>query len=83
MLANNSIRYNEILIILITLVFIPFALMLQLAVSYSDGSFIYTLDDPYIHLALAKNIRLGNYGINLDELSSPSPSILWPFLLFF
>lgn len=41
----------------------------------------YTLDDPYIHLALARNILDGHYGINAGEWSSPSSSILWPFML--
>jgi hypothetical protein len=43
--------------------------------------FVYTLDDPYIHLALAENIARGVYGINLQEASAPSSSILWPLLL--
>jgi hypothetical protein len=47
----------------------------------NDGVFTYSLDDPYIHLALAKNLAHGHYGINPGELSSPSSSILWPFLL--
>jgi hypothetical protein len=42
---------------------------------------VYTLDDSYIHLALAENIYKDHYGINLQEYSSPSSSILWPFLL--
>lgn len=46
-----------------------------------DGNFIYSLDDPYIHLSLAQNIQKGNYGINNGEPSSPSSSIIWPFLL--
>jgi hypothetical protein len=41
----------------------------------------YTLDDPYIHLTLGKNIWAGHYGINPKEFSSPSSSILFPFLL--
>lgn len=45
------------------------------------GTFIYTLDDPYIHLALARNLLAGTYGINPGELAAPSSSILWPFLL--
>mgnify|MGYP001017862235 CR=1 FL=1 len=45
------------------------------------GFFFYTLDDPYIHLALAENILRGHYGINLDEPSSPSSSIVYPFLV--
>ncbi len=47
----------------------------------NGGFFTYTLDDPYIHLALAENIRAGHYGINRTEPSSPASSILWPFLL--
>lgn len=47
----------------------------------NHGFFSYTLDDPYIHLSLAKQIMLGHYGINGFEYSSPSSSILWPFLL--
>ena len=47
----------------------------------NGGHFIYALDDPYIHLALAENLAHGHYGINPTELSSPSSSALWPFLL--
>ncbi|MBA2380336.1 MAG: hypothetical protein H0V76_12250 [Blastocatellia bacterium] len=47
----------------------------------NSGFFIFTLDDPYIHLALAENLRLGHYGVNLTEYSAPSSSILWPLLL--
>jgi hypothetical protein len=45
------------------------------------GHFSYALDDPYIHLALAEHLAHGHYGINVGELSTPSSSILWPFLL--
>ncbi|TDH61935.1 hypothetical protein E2C06_14415 [Dankookia rubra] len=45
------------------------------------GRIGYTLDDPYIHLALAERIAQGHYGINLSEVTAPSSSILWPFLL--
>lgn len=47
----------------------------------TDGAFGYSLDDPYIHLALAKNIWLGHYGINSGEMAAPSSSIIWPLLL--
>jgi hypothetical protein len=42
---------------------------------------VFTLDDAYIHLALAENIRHGHYGVNINEFSAPSSSILWPFLI--
>ncbi len=41
----------------------------------------YTMDDPYIHMALAENIARGHFGVNLGEASNPSSSILWPWLL--
>ena len=57
-------------------------LEIALVMWVSGGHFIYTLDDPYIHLALAENLaRFGHYGINLEEYSSPSSSIIWPLLL--
>lgn len=47
----------------------------------THGHFTYSLDDPYIHLALAEQLAHGHYGINAIEVSSPSSSVLWPFLL--
>ncbi|WP_244395978.1 hypothetical protein [Beijerinckia indica] len=44
-------------------------------------SVIFSLDDPYIHLALADHIKSLHYGVNSNEFASPSSSILWPFLL--
>jgi hypothetical protein len=45
------------------------------------GHLIYTFDDPYISLALSQHIAHGHYGINANEVSSPSSSILFPLLL--
>lgn len=45
------------------------------------GRFVYTLDDPYIHLAIARQIAAGGYGLNPGEFSAPASSVLWPFLL--
>lgn len=47
----------------------------------NQGVFMFTLDDPYIHLALAENILQGHYGVNSQEYSAPSSSILWPFII--
>ena len=67
---------------------IPFALLLIgfvyefAAIRRIDqGRFVYTLDDAYIHLALAERIAQGHYGINLGEVSAPASSVVWPFLL--
>lgn len=58
-------------------------LLLELAVSFylCDGRLVFTLDDPYIHLAVADHILSGGYGINASEFSSPSSSIVWPYFL--
>jgi hypothetical protein len=58
-----------------------FACIIALSIFRANGHLIYSLDDPYIHLALANNILHGHYGINLEEYSSPSSSILYPLLL--
>jgi len=47
----------------------------------TGGSFTYTLDDPYISLALSREIAHLHYGINPGEVVTPSSSVLWPFLL--
>lgn len=47
----------------------------------SGGRLVFTLDDPYIHLAVADRILSGGYGVNASEYSSPSSSIVWPYLL--
>lgn len=59
--------------------------MVTLVVSLlaTDGHLVYSLDDPYIHLALAESILEGEYGINPGEYASPSSSILYPFLMAF
>ncbi|MGC9198740.1 MAG: hypothetical protein ACP5E5_07345 [Acidobacteriaceae bacterium] len=47
----------------------------------NQGHFVFSLDDPYIHLALADQIAHGHYGINAGEAASPSSSLIWPPLL--
>ncbi|MEL6349601.1 MAG: hypothetical protein AAFV53_41240, partial [Myxococcota bacterium] len=47
----------------------------------TGGMFVYTLDDPYIHFALAEQLAQGHYGVNSGELSAPSSSVLWAPLL--
>ena len=47
----------------------------------NDGHLVFTLDDPYVHLALAEHLQRGHYGVNPNELSAPSSGIVWPFLL--
>jgi hypothetical protein len=51
---------------------------------HTRGQVWFTLDDAYIHLALAERLAtLFHYGINQGDVAAPSSSILYPFLLAF
>jgi hypothetical protein len=52
-----------------------------IVIRLSSMTSFYTLDDPYIHMALAENIARGHFGVNLGEAANPSSSIVWPWLL--
>ena len=69
-------------------VWIPLGLLLVLVgielwvlLAMNDGVLVYTLDDPYIHFALAENILAGHYGVSPIEFSAPSSTFLWPIIL--
>lgn len=55
--------------------------MLITTLVMTRGHFSYSLDDAYIHLALAQQIAHGHYGLNASEPSSPASSVLWPFII--
>ena len=57
------------------------AVLVATILKRNHGTFTYTLDDPYIHLALSDQIRHGNYGLYPGTHAAPSSSILFPFLL--
>ncbi|MFA6455273.1 MAG: hypothetical protein WCW40_00515 [Bacteroidota bacterium] len=74
---KRTLPFYTSLMILFLIVIAEFvALMIM-----NSGTFVYALDDAYIHLSVAESIAKGGYGINPGEFSSPSSSILWPFLL--
>jgi hypothetical protein len=58
-----------------------FTVELFVSIYLCNGRLVFTLDDPYIHLAVADHIRSGGYGVNGSEFSSPSSSIVWPYLI--
>lgn len=58
-----------------------FVTMLFQVLSRTGGFLVYSLDDPYIHIAMAERLLSGHYGINAGEVTSPSSSVIWPFLL--
>jgi hypothetical protein len=50
--------------------------------SKTNGVFIYGLDDPYIHLSIARTlVDHGMVGVSEDAVSFANSSVLWPLLL--
>ncbi len=60
---------------------LPSLIATLLVLAGNGGEFAYGMDGPYIHMAMADQIRQGHYGLNPGEPASPSSSILYPFLL--
>ena len=70
------------LIISLSVVIIITALVFFLSFQNTDGIFVYSLDDAYIHLAYAKNIFLHNvWGITSHGFTSTTSSPLWTLLI--
>jgi hypothetical protein len=68
------------------LAFITFLLPIVLieipVLSYTNGAFIYPLDDTFIHMTIAKDIATYHvWGTSPHEFSSASSSILYPLIL--
>lgn len=64
-----------------TLVVALCAVLLTIAMVRNDGTFSYSLDDPYIHLAFSEQLASGHFGLHPQAHAAPSSSILWPWLL--
>ena len=70
------------LIISLLIFWIAISAITFISIGQTGGIFIYTLDDPYIHMAIAKNIVTnGVWGITKSEFTSCSSSPLWTFLI--
>ncbi|MCK4413445.1 MAG: hypothetical protein KAY32_07880 [Candidatus Eisenbacteria sp.] len=66
---------GAVLILMITL------LLLQ-SLGLTEGRLTYALDDPYIHMAMAKNVaQHGVWGVTSYEFTSSTSSPLWTLLL--
>jgi hypothetical protein len=76
MTAEKRVGAAVVMLLLMVIIGITAAIL-----ALCQGHLLYSLDDPYISLALSDHIAHGHYGINADEPASPSSSILFPFLL--
>jgi len=62
--------------------FVPVAWVELNVLHYTKGSFIYPVDDTFIHLELANNLaNYGVWGINSHEFGSASSSLLYTLIL--
>lgn len=51
-------------------------------IHFTDGNFIYPLDDTYIHMTIAKNLAAyGSWGIAPHQFQSASSSVLYTLIL--
>lgn len=56
--------------------------LLSKSIRENAGQFIYTLDDPYIHMAIAKNFaQLGVWGVTAYGFTSSTSAPLWTLIL--
>lgn len=77
---QTQVQATTMLLVLAMFLLLVLAELLAI-LAINDGHFTFSLDDPYIHLALAENIWHGHYGVNAGEYAAPSSSILWPLLI--
>jgi hypothetical protein len=79
--SKTASAWPRVSVVVVSLWLLLFATELIASVVLCDGRLVFTLDDPYIHLTVADHILSGGYGVNAAEFSSPSSSIIWPYLL--
>lgn len=61
---------------------IPVALIEMQVIHLTNGTFIYPLDDTYIHMTIAKNLAAyGSWGVAPHQFQSASSSILYTLIL--
>jgi hypothetical protein len=72
---------NIVFLLLLVIEVLIVGLLLAALLEKTEGVLVYTLDDPYIALAISEAIANGGYGINEGEFAAASSSILYPLLL--
>ncbi|MHB8967363.1 MAG: hypothetical protein ACYC5A_10700 [Thermoleophilia bacterium] len=77
--ARTLITVAAIALVILWLIL---AVLLVVILRNNGGQFTYTIDDPYIHTTIARNlVEHGVWGINAHEFSSASSSLGWTLLI--
>lgn len=77
-----SLRAHWPLGIALLILWLTTGVLASLSLRQNQGHLVYALDDPYIHMAMAKNFaRYGVWGITRYGFTSSSSSPLWTLVL--
>ena len=80
----SSVSRHLPLIIAIAVLWTAILILFRESTAINQGIFTYVLDDPYIHMVMAKNLILhGVWGVDEYGFTSSSSSPLWILLLSF
>ncbi len=81
-IQKQTLLYNVPLVFALMITFVSVFLIERGVLAQTGGILMYPLDDPFIHMELAKNLAFhGTWGINPGEFASASSSILYTVLL--
>ncbi|MEN6292442.1 MAG: hypothetical protein ABFD07_10580 [Methanobacterium sp.] len=81
-LKFSSISKYLPFIIAVAVLWITIFILFRESITINQGIFTYVLDDPYIHMAMAKNLILhGVWGVDKYGFTSSSSSPLWIIVL--
>ncbi|MBI4861578.1 MAG: hypothetical protein HY815_15145 [Candidatus Riflebacteria bacterium] len=70
------------LTVALVLAVVTLGALFSLCLARTGGEFAYAIDDPYIHMAMAKNFaRHGVWGVTRHEFTSSSSAIGWTLLV--
>jgi hypothetical protein len=81
--ANNSMKWSVIPLALAVLTTTAYLIFLERGIlKLTGGVFSYPLDDPFIHMQVARMlVNHGTWGVNPSEFGSASSSVLYTLLL--
>lgn len=83
-IQRQNLLYNVPLIFALIITFVSVLIIERSVMLETGGVFMYPLDDPFIHMEIAKNLATdGTWGINPGEFASASSSLLYTMILAF